>query len=144
MFRVALLGALLAVGCTAPNPDYDPLWREHLYGVPDGFILVPVPDQTVEPDMYQCKAHLEQCSNITAVVPGACCGEDICYGQLCRAPLHAPCSVDGDCSPLLIGSSPYTAACHMGRCMGQTSGPCGSGADCVSGICDDGSPRRCR
>jgi len=144
MFRAALLAALLLGACTAPNPEYcGPRGLVDCPSyVPDGFMLVPIPDQTLPPDMFQCIGPGEHCSDNGEVRPGACCGNYVCFGN-CRVGLHGACSLDADCAPVFVGNDRSPAICFGGQCLSQSGGVCATDSYCASGACDN-AISRCR
>jgi len=160
MTRAIWALTLLAASCTADNPSYckpgpgfEACARErlNLEGPPDllGYQIVPLPDMTTAPDLYQCKGHLEQCSDVQEVVPGACCGTEVCWNRVCRTPLHGACRVKDDCANVFSSKDMKFgnwAACVRGECLGDTGAPCSSAVDCASGDCATlaGDTNRCR
>ena len=142
--RKLLVMSLLLAACTAPNPDYCPPERleacsRAYYGWPVppdliGYVVVPAPDMT--PDLYQCLAPLQHCSDNSEVRPGACCGNYVCFGTTCKPGLHGDCERDDDCAPVFVGKDRSPAICFMSHCMSQTGGACSADTDCASGSCN--------
>ncbi len=157
MARCTLLSAMLlaasSTACTAPNPEYcasGPTFadcvrlRLGIEGPPDltGYQVVPLPDMTPGPDLFQCIAPGEHCSDNGLVRPGACCGNYVCLGT-CRAGLHGACTIDGDCAPIIVGKDRSPATCFGGQCLSQSGGVCALDSDCASGACNN-AIARCR